>query len=479
MRKTKIVCTLGPASDKPETLKQMMLEGMNVARFNFSHATHEEHLERLVNVRKIRDELGMYVATLLDTKGPEIRIGLFEEGSIELFEGDKFTLTTDDIKGTKEKVSVLYKGFAKDVSVGSRVLFSDGLIEMVVDSIEGTDVNLTVLNNGKLSNNKSINLPGVKLSMPFVSEKDRADIIFGIQNDFDFIALSFTRSKQDVLDVRAILDEYKKTDIRIIAKIENAEGVENLDEILEVVDAVMVARGDMGVEINFTEIPRIQKDMITRCIAKGKPAITATQMLESMTNNPRPTRAEVNDVANAIYDGTSAIMLSGESAAGKYPVEAVKTMAAIAKETEEHIEYTKILKDSSMKRTSSAVSEAICHASCLTAADTKAKAIITITDSGSTARRVSKYRPEHTIIGCTTSEKSCRHLSLSWGVVPVLMPNHTNTDDLMKCAVEAAKSTGIVDDKDIVVITAGVPVGVSGSTNIIKIHTVGEETFAI
>ncbi len=474
MRKTKIVCTLGPSSETKEVLKEMMLAGMNVARFNFSHASHDEHLKKLSLVKSISDELGIYVATLLDTKGPEIRVGLFEEGSIELKEGDTFTLTTDNIVGTKEKVSVLYKAFPKDVNVGSRVLFSDGLIEMVVKSISGNDVVLDVLNDGKLSNNKSINLPGVKLSMPFVSEKDRSDIIFGIENDFDFIALSFTRNKQDVLEVRKILEEYNKTDIKLIAKIENAEGVENLDEILEVVDSVMVARGDMGVEINFTHIPKIQKDMISRCVAAGKPAITATQMLESMTENPRPTRAEVNDVANAIYDGTSAIMLSGESAAGKYPVEAVKTMALIAKETEAHIAYTEILKERSGRKEKTTIAEAVSHAACVTAADVRAKAIITVTQTGSTARNVSKNRPEHMIIGCSTTKKACNQLAISWGVVPVLVPPVESTDELLSNAVEYSKKQGVINSGDTVVITAGVPVGVAGSTNIIKVHRVDD-----
>ena len=469
MRKTKIVCTLGPSTDAPGVLKKIMLAGMNVARFNFSHASHEEHLDRLKKVKAMRTELGLYVATLLDTKGPEIRVGHFKEGSILLKSGDKFTLTTRDIEGDQNIVSVLYKDFVKDVSVGTRVLFADGLIEMTVDKIEDTEVYLTVLNNGKLSNNKSINLPDVKLSMPYVSEKDRSDIIFGIENDFDFIACSFVRNKDDVLEVRKILEEHNCTSMRIIAKLENEEGVANLDEILQVVDGVMIARGDMGVEINFTEIPRIQKEIITRCYEAGKPAITATQMLESMIENPRPTRAEVTDVANAIYDGTSAIMLSGETAAGKYPVEAVTTMAAIAEKTELNIDYALELKQRDYGKNLS-ITDAVSHAACVIAMDIGAKAIVTVTKSGFTARNVSKYRPSLPIISCTDTEKSCRQLSLSWGVVPLLMSTVNSTDELIDISIATAKKEKLLVEDDLVVVTAGVPVGVSGSTNILKAH---------
>ncbi|MEG1863311.1 MAG: pyruvate kinase [Oscillospiraceae bacterium] len=473
MRKTKIVCTLGPATDDPKVLKQLMLEGMNVARFNFSHGNHEDHLDRLKRVKAMRAELGLYVATMLDTKGPEIRIGTFKDGPIQLSEGDKFILTTDACDGTKEKVSVLYKDFPKDVCEGTRVLFADGLVEMIVDKIDGNQVYLTVLNNGKLSNNKSINLPDVKISMPFVSEKDRSDIIFGIENEFDFIALSFTRSKEDVLQARKILEEHGCTSMRIIAKLENAEGVKNLDEILEVVDAVMVARGDMGVEINFAEIPRIQKEIVRKCYNSGKPAITATQMLESMIENPRPTRAEVTDIANAIYDGTSAIMLSGETAAGKYPIKAVHTMAAIAEATEQNIDYAQLLKERNYG-TNLSVTDAVSHAACVIAMDIGAKAIVTVTKSGSTARSISKYRPSLPIIGCTDTEKSCRHLALSWGVTPVLMPSVQSTDELIDISIATSKKEKLLEEGDMVVVTAGVPVGVSGSTNILKAQVVGK-----
>lgn len=472
MRKTKIVCTLGPSTDAPEVLKKIMQGGMNVARFNFSHGTHEDHLERLKKVRAMRTELGLYVATLLDTKGPEIRIGRFKDGSIQLKSGDKFSLTTRDIEGDQNIVGVLYKDFVKDVEVGTRVLFSDGLIEMVVDKINGTEVNLTVKNNGKLSNNKSINLPDVDLSMPYISEKDRSDIIFGIQNDFDFIACSFTRNKEDILEVRKILEENNCTSMRVIAKLENADGVKNLDEILNVVDGIMIARGDMGVEIDFTEIPRIQKEIIKRCYEAGKPAITATQMLESMGENPRPTRAEVTDVANAIYDGTSAIMLSGETAAGKYPVEAVTTMAAIADKTEQDIDYAAELKARDYGKDLS-ITDSVSHAACAIAMDINAKAIVTVTKSGFTARNVSKYRPSLPVLGCTDTEQACRHLALSWGVVPLLMSTVTSTDELIDISIATAIKEKYLVDGDMVVITAGVPVGVSGSTNILKAHKVG------
>lgn len=473
MRKTKIVCTLGPSTDDPKIMKQLMKEGMNVARFNFSHATHEEHLDRLKMVQRCRTELGLYVATMLDTKGPEIRIGKFKDGPIYLEKGDKFTLTTKEVEGTKEIVSVLYTDFPKDVKVGTRVLFDDGLVEMIVDEIVDDEVKLTVMNNGKLSNNKSINIPGIKLSMPFVSEKDKKDIIFGIENGFDYIALSFTRCKEDVLEVRKILEEHNCTSMRIIAKIENGEGVEKIDEILEVVDAVMVARGDMGVEIDFTEIPKIQKQIIQKCFNTGKPAITATQMLDSMIEKPRPTRAEVTDIANAIYDGTSAIMLSGETAAGKYPVEAVKTMAAIAQSTEESIDYNQLLRERNYGHGIS-VTDAVAHSACSISMDIGAQAIVTVTQTGYTARNISKYRPGLPILGCTDTEQTCRHLALSWGVTPVLMSTVRTTDELIDLSIAAALREELIKDGDTVVVTAGVPVGVSGSTNILKVQTVGK-----
>ena len=473
MRKTKIVCTLGPSTDNPQIMKQLMKEGMNVARFNFSHGTHQEHLDRLKMVQRCRAELGLFVATMLDTKGPEIRIGRFKEGPIFLKKGDKFTLTTKDIEGTDKMVSVLYKGIVNDVKPGTRVLFDDGLVEMITDEVTEDEVRLTVMNDGKLSNNKSINIPDIKLSMPFVTEKDRSDIIFGIENGFDFIALSFTRCKEDVLEVRKILEEHNCTSMRIIAKLENGEGVEKIDEILEVVDAVMVARGDLGVEIDFAEIPKIQKKLIQKCFNAGKPAITATQMLDSMIEKPRPTRAEVTDVANAIYDGTSAIMLSGETAAGKYPVEAVKTMAAIATATEKDIDYNQSLRERDYGIGLS-VTDAVAHSACSISMDIGAKAIVTVTQTGYTARNISKYRPGLAILGCTDTEQTCRHLALSWGVTPVLMSTVRTTDELIDLSIAAAVRDELLEDGDTVVVTAGVPVGVSGSTNILKVQTVGK-----
>lgn len=473
MRKTKIVCTLGPSTDDPKVLKQLMLAGMDVARFNFSHGTHREHLDRLKAVKRTRTELGLYVATMLDTKGPEIRIGRFKESPVYLKQGDKFVLTTKDVEGTQDMVSVLYKNFPTDVKQGTRVLFDDGLVEMIVDKVDGEEVYLTVMNNGKLSNNKSINLPGVKSSMPFVSEKDRRDILFAIENEFDFMALSFTRSKEDILEVRKILEENNGTSIRLIAKLENGEGVDNIDEILEVADAVMVARGDMGVEIDFTEIPKIQKDIIDKCYKSGKPAITATQMLDSMIEKPRPTRAEVTDVANSIYDGTSAIMLSGETAAGKYPVEAVRTMAAIAEATEGNIDYNKQLRERDYGAGLS-ITDSVAHAACAIAMDINAQAIVTVTQSGSTARNISKYRPGLPIIGCTDTEQTCRQLALSWGVTPVLMTTVRSTDELIDLSIAAAQREKLLKEGDLVVVTAGVPVGVSGSTNILKAQVVGK-----
>ncbi len=473
MRKTKIICTLGPAVDTPEKMKEIMLGGMNVARFNFSHGTHPEHLDRLKMVQRCRTELGLPIATMLDTKGPEVRVGLFKDGPIYLNQGDTFTLTTEEIEGTQEICTVRYKDFPKDVKVGTRVLFDDGLIEMIVEEIIDEKVVLKVMNSGKLSNNKSINIPEIKLSMPFVSEKDRGDIMFGIENGFDFIALSFTRCKEDVLEVRKILEENNCTSMRIIAKIENGEGVEKIDEILEVVDAVMVARGDMGVEIPFTEIPRIQKEIIHKCYNSGKPAITATQMLDSMMEKPRPTRAEVTDVANAIYDGTSAIMLSGESAAGKYPVEAVKTMAAIAEATENNIDYNAQLRARDYG-TGLSITDAVAHSACSVAMDIGADAIVTVTQSGYTARNISKYRPGLPIIGCTDTDQSYRHLALSWGVTPILMSTVRSTDELIDLSIATALKEKLLKDGQTVVVTAGVPVGVSGSTNILKVQTVGK-----
>jgi len=472
MNKTKIVCTLGPATDDYEVLKALIKAGMNVARINFSHGTYDEHQKRVDALKKARAELGAPIALLLDTKGPEIRIGTLKNGKAELSEGQLFTLTTRDIEGNSEVVSVSYKNLPGELVNGTKILMDDGLIEMEVVRLTETDIVCRVLNGGTISNKKGINIPGVTLNIPFVSEKDRQDIIFGIKNDFDFIAASFTRNAYDILEVRKILDENDGSDIQIIAKIENNDGVLNIDEILKVSDGIMIARGDMGVEIPLEELPRIQKMLIKKCYRAGKKAITATQMLESMIRNPRPTRAEVNDVANAIYDGTSAIMLSGETAIGKYPVESVKVMAKIAERTEASIHYEQRFKQAELD--TSTVTNAISHATCLTAIDLGAAAIISVSKSGHTARMVSKFRPSCPIIGATTSTKVWRQLNLSWGVIPVLTEEKNSTDELFEHAVQKAMETGIVKNGDLVVITGGAPLGVSGTTNILKVHLVGD-----
>lgn len=473
MRKTKIVCTLGPSTEDEKVLKELMLAGMNVARFNFSHGTHESHKVMYDKVDKIRKELGLPIATMLDTKGPEIRIKSFKAGKIMLTRGQTFTLTTREVEGDESIVSVNYMDLIKDIHEGSVILLDDGLIELEAQEIKGQDVICQVKNSGALSNNKGVNLPDTRLSMPFISPKDREDIIFGIKTGFDFIAASFTRSAQDVLEIREILKEYDCKHIHIIAKIENREGVENIDEIIDAADGVMVARGDMGVEIPLQQVPVLQKKIIKNVYQKGKHVITATQMLDSMMKNPRPTRAETNDVANAIYDGTSAIMLSGETAAGMYPIEAVKIMDSIAVETEQDIDYGKRLRARETEDKNN-VTNAISHATCSSALDLKAAAIITVTKSGRTARMISKYRPTCSIVGCTTSEQTCRHLNLAWGVVPVMMEYKENNNALFDCAIEAAKATGVVKDQDLVVITGGVPLGVSGTTNIMKVDFVGK-----
>ena len=393
MRKTKIICTLGPSTDDDKVLKNLMQKGMNCARLNFSHGTHEEQKKRIEQVKLLREQLDLPVALLLDTKGPEIRTGLFEKGEAKLNEGQLFTLTTEDVEGDEEKVSISYDGLAQDVEVGTRLLMDDGLIAMVVEKIKGSDVVCRIKNGGIIKNKKSINVPGVMLSMPYMSEKDRADIIFGIENGVDYIAASFVRSCYDVLEIKKVLEENGGTDIQIIAKIENNQGVENIEEILKVSDGIMVARGDMGVEIAFEKLPDIQKKLIEYCYRAGKKVITATQMLESMTYNPRPTRAEVSDVANAVYDGTSAVMLSGETAIGKYSVEALEAMASIVEQTESNINYLKRFENNHF-HTNISITNAISHSAVTTAHDLGATAIIAVTESGYTAREISSYRPK-------------------------------------------------------------------------------------
>ena len=471
MRKTKIICTLGPSTDKGDVLRELIANGMNVARFNFSHGSYEEHGGRLANLKALREELGKPVAALLDTKGPEIRLKEFKNGVEMLEAGQTFTLTTREVEGTKEICSVTYKDLPHDVHEGGTIMLDDGLIMLRIEKVTDTDITCTVLNSGKIKTKKGVNVPGVHLSMPYLSQKDREDIIFGIQNGFDFIAASFVRTAQDVYDIRNLLNEYD-SNIRIIAKIENREGVDNIDSILSAADAVMVARGDLGVEIDFTELPGIQKSVIDRSFSFGKPIVTATQMLDSMMVNPRPTRAEISDVANAIYDGTSAIMLSGETAAGAYPVEALKTMSAIAERTENEPHYRdERFKDAAHGQIS--VSDATAHAACLTARDVNAAAIVTVSESGNTARLLSKYRPTQPIIACVMNEQVQRQLSLSWGITSLLMGPAKSTDELIEMSTALAQKNGYLHNGELAVVTAGVPVGVSGTTNMIKIHMVG------
>ena len=471
MRKTKIICTLGPSTDKDGVLRELVANGMNVARFNFSHGSYEEHKGRLDMLKAIRTELGKPVAALLDTKGPEIRLKEFKNGVEMLEAGQTFTLTTREVEGTKEICSVTYKDLPHDVHEGGTIMLDDGLIMLRIEKVTDTDITCTVLNSGKIKTKKGVNVPGVHLSMPYLSQKDREDIIFGIQNGFDFIAASFVRTAQDVYDIRNLLNEYD-SNIRIIAKIENREGVNNIDSILSAADAVMVARGDLGVEIDFTELPGIQKNIIDRSFSFGKPIVTATQMLDSMMVNPRPTRAEISDVANAIYDGTSAIMLSGETAAGAYPVEALKTMSAIAERTENEPHYRdERFKDAAHGQIS--VSDATAHAACLTARDVNAAAIVTVSESGNTARLLSKYRPTQPIIACVMNEQVQRQLSLSWGITTLLMGPAKSTDELIEMSTALAQKNGYLHNGELAVVTAGVPVGVSGTTNMIKIHMVG------
>ena len=472
-KRTKIVCTLGPASDKEDILTQLVENGLNVCRFNFSHGSHEEHKVRLDLVKKVREKLNQPIAILLDTKGPEIRTGQFAEPEVLLEEGQKFTITMNDVIGTKEMCTVSYKDLSKDVVSGDTILIDDGLVGLRVEEVNGEDIICVVENSGIVKNHKGVNVPGVKINLPAITPKDRSDIEFGISQGIDFIAASFVRKASDVLAIREILEENNATDIQIISKIENQEGVDNLDEILEVSDGIMVARGDLGVEIPTEEIPVVQKMMIKRCNEVGKPVITATQMLDSMIRNPRPTRAEVTDVANAIYDGTDAIMLSGETAAGKYPVEAVKTMATIAKRTEQTLDYNKILKENS--KNNNTVTDAISHATCSTAVDLNASAIITSTSTGYTARMVSKFRPNCPIIATTNNEKVMRQLGLSWGVYTVKSEKAINTDEVIENSIDAAKNAKYINNGELVVITAGVPVGVSGTTNLIKVHVISEE----
>ncbi len=472
MRKTKIVCTLGPATEDEYILRELMLRGMNVARINFSHGTYQKHEETMNLVKKMREELNLPVAILLDTKGPEIRLGEFKEKEVELKKNQTFVLTTEPIVGDITRVSISYKELIQDVTEGMTILLDDGLIELKVVSKKDKEIICRVENGGIISSHKGVNVPGAQLSMPFVSKQDYSDIVFGIKQGVDFIAASFTRTAEDVIQIRKILSEYNCNNINIIAKIENRQGIENIDEIIRVSDGIMVARGDLGVEIPIEEIPVIQKKIINKVYNAEKPVITATQMLDSMMKNPRPTRAEVTDVANAIYDGTSAIMLSGETAAGKYPIEVLSTMIKITERAEKDIDYRQRFK-SRVTLTNPDVTNAISHATCTTAHDINAAAIITVTKSGKTARMIAKYKPDCPIIGCSTYDYVCRQLSLSWGVIPLLIQEEKNTDELFEHATETVEKAGYVKPGELAVLTAGVPLGIAGTTNLIKVQVVG------
>ena len=469
MRRTKIICTIGPSSQDEDMLRKIILAGMNVARFNFSHGDYEEHGLKLERTRKISRELNLPVAVLLDTRGPEIRLRDFAEGKVELKAGQKFTLTTEEIMGTAERATITYKNLPQDVKPGDSILLDDGLIGLKVEEVQGdTEIVCTVMNDGPISNHKGVNVPGVKLNLPFIDEKDHADIVYACEKGFDFIAASFVRSKEDVLQIREILKEHNSK-IQIISKIESLQGIQNLEEIIEVSDGIMVARGDMGVEIPMEEVPIIQKRIIKLTTAAGKNVITATQMLDSMMKHPRPTRAEATDVANAIYDGSSAIMLSGETAAGKYPVEAVKTMSLIAETTEKDIDYISRFKKRADERNSS-ITDAISHATVTTAHDLNAVAILTVTKGGTTARTLSKFRPNCPIIALTTDDTTYHQLSLSWGIRAGVIEEKTNTDELIRHALERSVELGYLKKGDLVVITAGVPLGMSGTTNLLKVE---------
>jgi pyruvate kinase len=473
MRKTKIVCTIGPSSESLDNIKKLMLAGMNVARLNFSHGDFEEHGGRIRNLKQAREELGLPVAILLDTKGPEIRTGKLSVDSVELVQGEQLILTTEEILGDQHRMHITYKQLPQDVEVGSTILIDDGLIGLTVEKVEGTEIYCLIKNGGTVKSKKGVNVPGVKITLPGITEKDRADIIFGIEQGIDFIAASFVRKARDVMDIRELLEKHQATHIHIISKIENQEGVDNLDEILEVSDGLMVARGDLGVEIPAEEVPLAQKLMIRKCNRVGKPVITATQMLDSMQRNPRPTRAEASDVANAIFDGTDAIMLSGETAAGKYPIESVETMARIAVRAESALSYREIFERASQNQQRS-ITDAISQSVANIALDLEAKAIITATESGFTARMVSRYRPKAQIIAVTPEPGNMRRMNLVWGVKPVLCKNVSSTDEMLESAVEAASQDESLRLGDTIVITAGVPVGQSGTTNLVKVHTIGE-----
>ena len=473
MRKTKIVCTLGPATDREGVLRQMLQAGMNVARFNFSHGSYDEHQHRLDQLVALREEFHLPVAAMLDTKGPEVRLRSFQNGPVQLKTGQSFTLTTDDVPGDESRCSITYAQLPQDVKPGNTILLDDGLVRLTVLGTTEREIRCRVENDGVMKDKKGVNVPGVSLSMPYMNQRDREDILFGIRRGFDFIAASFVRSAADIREIRHILDK-NHSRIRIIAKIENQEGVSNLADILSVADGIMVARGDMGVEIDFTEIPAIQKNIIAQCVAAGKPVITATQMLDSMMRNPRPTRAEVSDVANAVFDGTSCVMLSGETAGGKYPLEALTAMVNIVEEAEQSIHYWRQFEKRRVIPASN-INDAITHTCCLTAKDLEAKAILAATNSGRTARMICRFRPACPVAALTMHEKVRRQLAICWGVIPFLTGEVTSTDRIFSLSAEVALKERLVQNGDTVVITAGVPLGKSGSTNLIKAAIVNEE----
>ena len=470
MRKTKIICTIGPASESEQVLTEMCRAGMNIARINFSHGTHPEHLKKIETVKRVREKLGLPIAIMLDTKGPEYRIKTFRNGPVTLKEGDAFSLFVDDRPGDEHGVSVNYGGLADDLAPGDRVLLANGLLALEVAEIEGGEIRCAVVTGGELSDRKSMSFPGKVLNQIYLSEADKADLLFGIENGVDYVACSFVSRKQDLLDVRRFLDDHGGGQISLIAKLENQPGIDNIEEICEACEGIMIGRGDMGVEIPYEELPAVQKELITKCRIIGKRVITATEMLESMIHNPRPTRAEISDVANAVYDGTSAIMLSGETAAGKYPVEAVKVMAKIAEATEEKIDYAQRFHDAAFRIHNTV--DAISHAVCAMAIDVGAKAIVVCSLSGSTVRMISRFRAPVDILGVTTSEAAMRKLALSWGVVPALSEEYTSTDVLFFVATRLAREKLGLKPGDKIVITGGVINGKSGNTNLIKVEVI-------
>ena len=473
MLKTKIVCTLGPSSNSADMIEKMIKAGMNVARLNFSHGTHEEHAEVIERIKEVRDRLNVPLAIMLDTKGPEIRLCKFKDGKASLEAGSTFTLTTEEIEGDSSRAQITYKRLPEQMKKGMTILLDDGNIELQVEDAADTEIHCTVMNSGVIKNGKGVNVPGVHIDIPHLSDRDKSDLLFGIRHQVDFIAASFIRSKEDVIGMRKFMDYNGGHRIKIISKIENLEGVENFSSILDHSDGIMVARGDMGVEVNFEKLPGIQKRFIKECYQSGKMVITATQMLESMIEHPNPTRAEISDVANAVFDGTSAIMLSGETAIGKYPLRAVKAMAKIAEQAETDALEMGAYSGMNYEIDFEDITNAVCDAACNTARDMKAKAIITVTTTGRSARRMSKFRPVQPIVASTPNYLTFHQLALSWGVYPVLALQQENSDDLFRHAIDCAKMIDLVANGDRVVIAAGVPVGVPGNTNLLKVEVVG------